>query len=136
MQNSQEHTCTLVSFQSVACNFIEKETLAHIFSVNFANFFRSTFIMKNLLQTGFDRRILRKMTNRHSYYNKEISWSRQLFQRVDILRESVDLRTIDWKLTLNLTVIFNSFTDISFLKYATKIFYISYYFQEKHLGVF
>ena len=26
--------------------------------------------MKNLLQTGFDGTILRKMTNRHSYYNK------------------------------------------------------------------
>ena len=45
--------------------------------------------------------------------------------------ESVYLRTIDRKLTLNLIVIFNSFTDISFLKYVTKIFCISYYFQEK-----
>ena len=32
--------------------------------------------MKNLLQTGFDRRILQKMTNRPSYYNKETSRSR------------------------------------------------------------
>ena len=41
------------------------------------------------------------------------------------------IRTIDKKLTLNLIVIFNSFTDISFLKYVTKIFCVSYYFQEK-----
>ena len=71
------------------------------------------------------------MENRHSYYNKDISRSRPLFQKTDIARESVYLRTIDRKLTLNLIVIFNSFTDISFLKYVTKIFCISYYFQEK-----
>ena len=46
------------------------------------------------------------------------------------MRESVNWRNIDRNLTLNLIVIFNSFTDISFLKYVTKIFYISYYFQE------
>ena len=46
-------------------------------------------------------------------------------------REIAYLRTIDRKLTLNVTVIFNFFTDISFLKYVAKIFCISYYFQEK-----
>ena len=71
------------------------------------------------------------MENRHSYYNKDISRSRPLFQKTDIARESVYLRTIDRKLTLNLIVIFNSFTDISFLKYVTKIFCVSYYLQEK-----
>ena len=33
-------------------------------------------------------------------------------------------------MTLNLIVIFNSITDVSFLRYVIKIFYISYYFQE------
>ena len=47
------------------------------------------------------------------------------------MRESVYLRTIDRKFALNLIVIFNSFTDISFLKYVVKIFCVSYYFQEK-----
>ena len=79
--------------------------------------------MKNL-QTGVDKRLLWKMTNRHSYYNKEILWSRQLFQRTDNVRESVDLRNIDPQMTLNLIVIFNSFTDISFLQYVTKILYL------------
>ena len=79
--------------------------------------------MKNL-QTGVDKRLLWKMTNRHSYYNKEILWSRQLFQRTDNVEESVDLRNIDPQMTLNLIVIFNSFTDISFLQYVTKILYL------------
>ena len=62
------------------------------------------------------------MANRRTYYDKEISWSRQLFHETDIAKESVSLRTIHRKLTLNLTVIFNSFSDISFLRYVTKIF--------------
>ena len=76
------------------------------------------------------------MTNRRCYYNKEISWSQQLFQRTDIARESVNLKKIDRNLALKLIVIFNAFTDISFLKYATKIFYISYFFQECFQGYF
>ena len=89
--------------------------------------------MEKLLQTGFDRRILRKMANRHSYYTKETLWSRQLFHRTDIVRESVNLRTIDRKLTLNLKVIFSSFTDIFFLMYVTKIFYL-FLFSRKTFG--
>ena len=46
-------------------------------------------------------RILLKMENRHSYYNNDISRSRLLFQKTDIARESVYLRTIDRMLTLN-----------------------------------
>ena len=92
--------------------------------------------MENLLRTSFERRILWKMGNQHSYYNKDISWSLQFFQKTDIVRENVSLRAIDRKLTLNLIVIFNSFTDISFLKYVTKIFCISYYFQEKNWECF
>ena len=37
--------------------------------------------MENLLRTDFERRILRKMANWHSYCNKNISQSRQLFQK-------------------------------------------------------
>ena len=55
-----------------------------------------------------------------------------LFQKADIARESGHLKTTLRKLTLNLTVIFNFITVISFLKYVTKIFCISYYFQEKN----
>ena len=87
--------------------------------------------MENLLRTGFERRIWWKMENQPSCYGKDISWSPQLFRKTDIVMGNVYLRTIDRKLTLNLIVIFNSFTDISFLKYVTKIFCISYYFQEK-----
>ena len=44
----------------------------HNFIGSFAKCFRNTFIMENLLRTDFKRRILRKMVNRHSYYNREI----------------------------------------------------------------
>ena len=87
--------------------------------------------MENLLRTGFERATFWKMANRNTYYNKETLWSPQLFQKTDIARESVYLRTIDRKLTLNLIAIFNFFTDISFLNHVTKIFCISYYIQEK-----
>ena len=91
------------------------------------------------------------MVIQHTYCNKEISWSLRLFQKTDIARESVYLKTIDKRLTFYLIMIFNSFTEISFLKYVTKIetyfrkeisvkdlkwfevrnFCVSYYFQEK-----
>ena len=114
-----------------ASTTLEKRRRHMWLSVSFAKFFRNTFIMETLLRTGFERTILWKTANRHTYYNKEISWSRQLFQKTDTARESIYLRTIDRKLTLNLIVVFKSFTDISFLKYVTKIFCVSYYFQEK-----
>ena len=41
------------------------------------------------------------------------------------------MRTIDRKLTLNLKVIFHLFTDISFLKYVTKIFIILLFLEKK-----
>ena len=46
-QNSQENTCTRVSFliklQVLARNFIKKETLAQVFSFEFCEIFKSTF---------------------------------------------------------------------------------------------
>ena len=71
------------------------------------------------------------MENQHFYYNEDISWNPQFFQKTDIVSDHVSLRAIDRKLTFNLIVIFNSFTDTSFLKYVTKIFCIFYYFLEK-----
>ena len=119
------------SFFSTCNLYLHQKRRQHIYiSVSFAKFFRNTFIMENLLWTGFERKTLWKMENQHSYYNKDISWSPMLFQKTDIVREDVSLRAIDRKLTLNLIVIFNFFIDISFPKYFTKIFCISYYFQE------
>ena len=46
------------------------------------------------------------------------------------MRESINLITIGRKLILNLIVILNSFTDIFFLKYVTKIVHFPYYFQK------
>ena len=62
------------------------------------------------------------MANQRSYY-KEISQSRQLFRRTEIVAEKVYLRTIDRKLIV--MVIFNSFTDISFLKDFPNAFFLS-----------
>ena len=45
--------------------------------------------MQNLLRTGIKRRIFRKMTKRHSYYDKNISCSRHLLQETGIARDSV-----------------------------------------------
>ena len=48
--NSQENTCARVSFiiklQAEACNFIKKETLAHVFSCEFCQIFKNTFFIK------------------------------------------------------------------------------------------
>ena len=70
--------------------------------------------MKNLLRTAFERKA-----------------ARQLFQRTDIVRKSVYLRTIIRKLTWSLVVISNSFTDISFLKHFTEIVFLSLTFFRK-----
>ena len=104
------------------------------FSGNFTDLLRNNFLTENLLRTSFQREILRKMANRHSYY-KEISQSRELFQITYLEEKKVYLRTIDRKLTLNL-VIFNSFKNISFLKYFTDIFFVSHCFQEKNWKCF
>ena len=45
-QNSQENTCTIVSFlksQASACNFIKKEALAQVFSCEFCEISKNTF---------------------------------------------------------------------------------------------
>ena len=46
-RNSQENTCTRVSFliksQAEACNFIKKQTLAQVFSCEFCKISKNTF---------------------------------------------------------------------------------------------
>ena len=73
------------------------------------------------------------MANQRSCY-KEIAWSRQLFRRTEIVTEKVYLRTIDRKLIV--MVIFNSFTDISFLKDFPNAFFYLLLFSEKNMRVF
>ena len=50
-QNSQENTCTGVSFlrklRTLACNFIKKETLAQVFSCEFCEISESTFFTES-----------------------------------------------------------------------------------------
>ena len=96
-QNSQENTCTGISFQAT---LLKRRHRHRYFSVNFTIFYRNTFIMEHQLCTGFGRRILRKIRNRHSYSSKRISRSQQLSQRADITKGSEYLRSIYRKLTL------------------------------------
>ena len=51
LQNSQENTCTRVSFftKLQACNFIKKETLALVFSCEFSKISKSTFFHRTPL---------------------------------------------------------------------------------------
>ena len=52
LQNSQENTCAKVSFLikllAEACNFVKKETLAHVFSYEFSKILRTPFLTDHL----------------------------------------------------------------------------------------
>ena len=76
--------------------------------------------MNNFLRTGFDRRTLLKIVNRHSYNNKSTAL-------LKIRHCKGKCIFVNHNLTLGLIVIFNSFIVISILKRTTKIFCISYY---------
>ena len=56
LQNSQENTCVRVSFstkfQTEACNFILKKTLAQVFSCEFSKISKSTFFTEHLRATA------------------------------------------------------------------------------------
>ena len=51
-QNSQENSCTRVSFLIKAYNFIKKETLAQVFSCEFCEIFKNTFFTEHLWTTA------------------------------------------------------------------------------------
>ena len=52
LQNSEESTCARVSFllklQTEACNFINKVTLAQVYSCEFGEIFKNTFFGEHL----------------------------------------------------------------------------------------
>ena len=58
-QNLQENICARVSFliklQVLAYNFIEKETLAHVFSYEFCEISKNTFFIEHLWATASDK---------------------------------------------------------------------------------
>ena len=65
-QNSQENTCARVSFLikllASGCNFIEKETLAHVFSCEFCEVSENTFYYRTPLVAASET--LRKEKNK------------------------------------------------------------------------
>ena len=52
--NSQENTCAgvslLIKFQASACNFIKKENLVQLFSCEFCEISKNTFLTERLRQ--------------------------------------------------------------------------------------
>ena len=57
-------------FDLQPATLLKKRRRHTYFSVNFAKLFRNNFITEKLLRIGFERRILRRMANRHSYYEE------------------------------------------------------------------
>ena len=54
-QNSQENTCTRVSFFKRDCNFIKKDILAQVISCEFCEISKKTFSIEHLQTTTFSR---------------------------------------------------------------------------------
>ena len=100
-----------------------------------AGIYRFRWVLRNFLGTLLSWKTSCGLVLKGEFYGKWITniciiikiyrEVHSFIKKTDIVRENVSLRDIDRKLTLNLIVIFNSFTDIY------KIFCISYYFQEK-----
>ena len=79
LQNSQENTCARVSFllscRPEACNFIEKETLAQMFSCEFCKISKNTFFhRKSLVAASDDHHLIRgsKILTAEKLTSKEI----------------------------------------------------------------
>ena len=113
-------------FNLQPATLLKKRRRHTYFFVNFANFFTSNFVTEKLLRIGFERRILQKRANRHSYYKES-------FQKTEIVREKVYWKTTDRKLIV--TVIFHPFTNISFLKDFTNTFFSVLLCSGKNLGI-
>ena len=99
-----------------------------------AGIYSFLWVLRNFLGTLLLWKTSGELALKERFYEK---WRTDilLFQKTDTARESVNLRIIDKKFSLNLIVIFSSFADISFLKYVTKIFCLLL-FSGKKLGVF
>ena len=75
-QNSQENTCTKVSFLGTAFNFIKRETLAQVFSWEFCEISKNTFFCRTPLDDCFCF-VLTQKCYFFSWFNSivEITWS-------------------------------------------------------------
>ena len=62
-ENLQESTCARVSFltklqaEAEACNFINKETLAQVFSCEFCDIWKNTFFIEHLWATASEEHL-------------------------------------------------------------------------------
>ena len=62
-QNSQENTCTTVSFSikcRLACNFIKKGTLVQVFSCEFCEIFKNIYFYRTRLAAASEYNVSHK----------------------------------------------------------------------------
>ena len=77
-QNSQENTCTRVSFlvklQASACNFIKKETLAQLFFCEFFEISENPLFYRTTLGDCFERPVTLKYVSPTENPNQYFKW--------------------------------------------------------------
>ena len=60
-QNSRKNTCARISFviklQAESCNFIKRETLTQVFSCEYCEIFKNTFVYRTRPLAAFARKI-------------------------------------------------------------------------------
>ena len=100
LRNSQENTCVRVSFlirlQAEVCNFIEKDTLAQVFSREFCEICKNTFLQntsRRLLL--FVRNMSKKFSEKILHYGKCIRASTNKFN-LSKLRMVLSANNIDF----------------------------------------
>ena len=75
-QNSQENTCTRVSFliKLQACNFIKKETLMQVFSCEFWKISQNTFLYRTPLVTASEAYFFHWAKSLQVFLNSNPGW--------------------------------------------------------------
>ena len=72
--------------------------------------------------TASERKVLQKMVNRHSYYNKDLSWSHNPFKERHCEGKVMFVRKISQKMTWNeeVTSIYAHKKNVKSLKYSSE----------------
>ena len=79
-------------------HFNKNRTTEKILFCEFCQVFSEHLFYDHSLGTASEWRVLRKMVNRHPCYKKDMSRSRQLFQKTDIARGSISQKaTLNFK---------------------------------------
>ena len=86
-QNSQENTCTRVSFliKLQACNFIKKETLTQVFSCEFCKISQNTFLYRTPLVAASEAYFLHWGKSLQVFLNSNPGWFKKYRSGISIL---------------------------------------------------